>query len=238
MIDTHCHLLPDLDDGPGSAAESLALARALVDAGVHTVVCTPHRSRRWPIEWQTARDRFDYLVRRLDAAGIELRVGLAAELSSVAAVELTAEELRRRQLGPGYVLVELESDTPSGSLALISRRLESLGLRPVFAHPERCRAIREQPRILDEMRSKGALVQVVAASLVPRQGARVEQAAWRLLESERVDLLASDAHRARHGGPALARVLESVARRLGRDEAVRLVETSPAQMLGTVGGRP
>ena len=34
MIDTHCHLLPALDDGPPGRAETLALASALQRAGV------------------------------------------------------------------------------------------------------------------------------------------------------------------------------------------------------------
>ena len=46
MIDTHCHLLPGLDDGPATLPGSLDLARALVADGVEHVVCTPHFSRR------------------------------------------------------------------------------------------------------------------------------------------------------------------------------------------------
>lgn len=40
MIDTHCHLLPGLDDGPREREESLLLAERLESVGVRRVVCT------------------------------------------------------------------------------------------------------------------------------------------------------------------------------------------------------
>ena len=95
-----------------AAGRIAALASALVDAGVHTVVARRTSRGDSRSNGRPPRDRFDSGA-RLDAADIPLRLGLAAELSSVAAIDLTAEELRRRRLGQGYVLVELEPDTPS-----------------------------------------------------------------------------------------------------------------------------
>ena len=50
MIDTHCHLVPGVDDGPADLVEALELARALVGDGVSAVVCTPtgEISDYWP----------------------------------------------------------------------------------------------------------------------------------------------------------------------------------------------
>ncbi|HZC28110.1 MAG TPA: CpsB/CapC family capsule biosynthesis tyrosine phosphatase, partial [Gaiellaceae bacterium] len=59
MIDTHCHLLPGLDDGPQRAVESVELARALARAGVQHVVCTPHVSRRYPTRPREAHERLE-----------------------------------------------------------------------------------------------------------------------------------------------------------------------------------
>ena len=42
MIDTHVHILPGVDDGPATMEEALALARVLVQEGVHTAIATPH----------------------------------------------------------------------------------------------------------------------------------------------------------------------------------------------------
>ena len=41
MIDTHCHLLPRIDDGPKTTTDAVRLARRLRDEGITSVVCTP-----------------------------------------------------------------------------------------------------------------------------------------------------------------------------------------------------
>jgi Capsular polysaccharide synthesis, CpsB/CapC len=42
IVDLHCHLLPDVDDGAGSLEESLWMARFYVAEGTRYVVATPH----------------------------------------------------------------------------------------------------------------------------------------------------------------------------------------------------
>jgi protein-tyrosine phosphatase len=231
VIDTHCHLLPGIDDGPESSGEALELAGALADAGIREIVCTPHFSRRFPTEHEVARKRLEIFTRALADAELPLRVGLAAEVGSAAAVEAPAADLRRRKLGDRYILIELEPDTPAGLVEVALTRVSEIGLTPVFAHPERCRAVRSQPRVLDSAHAAGALVQVVAPSLSGRWGEATAEAAWRLLESGRVDLLASDAHRARHAGERLTRVLELVSARIGRQALIELTETNPARVI-------
>lgn len=42
MFDSHTHILPGIDDGSGSIAESLAMLDALRDQGVSEIAATPH----------------------------------------------------------------------------------------------------------------------------------------------------------------------------------------------------
>ena len=42
MIDFHTHILPGMDDGSRSVAESIAMLRAQAEQGVTTVIATPH----------------------------------------------------------------------------------------------------------------------------------------------------------------------------------------------------
>jgi protein-tyrosine phosphatase len=232
MIDTHCHLLPDLDDGTRTLAEALELAGELVAAGVHHAVCTPHFSRRFPTDHATARERLALVEGTLVETRVPLGVALAAEVAPGTAAEASAGELKARRLGEAHLLVELEPDTPAGFVDLALQRVREIGLTPVFAHPERCRAVRSQPRVLDSARQDGALVQVVAPSLTGRWGDATADAAWHLLDSGRVDLLASDAHRARRDGAHLTRAAEMVTARLGADELVQLTEHGPARVIG------
>ena len=228
MIDTHCHLLPGLDDGPRDLAGSVELAGELRDAGVTAVVCTPHFNRRFPTGYEAAAGQLARLREALEAAGVGLELMLAAELGPNAAIETSADELRRRAIAGRFLLVELEPGTPATFLALCAERLEELSLVPVFAHPERCRAIQRDASALADVRARGGLVQVVATSLAGAWGRTVGRAAWSFVASGRADLVGSDSHRP--GRRALAQVLASLGERAGAPVAERLTETAPRRI--------
>jgi protein-tyrosine phosphatase len=236
MIDTHCHLLPGIDDGPSTPAEALGLARLLERDGVSFALCTPHYSRLHPTDHALARARLRELEGAMSAERISLAAALAAEVSPGYAVSAPVAELAARSIAGRYVLVEVQPATPATFFGAVEARLAGAGLHPIFAHPERCEAVQRRPSCLDATRRNGSLVQVVAPSLLGRWGKAAAAAAWRLLDSGRVHLLASDAHgpvrRQNHLGEAVA----VVAQRLGAAVAAELTERNPALVL--VGGRP
>ena len=237
MIDTHCHLLPRLDDGPRGLSSAVALARQLAEAGVTTVVCTPHFSRRYQAPQTIARARLHDLRSAVRAARVPLELQLAAEVSPGFMASAPPEELVARSIG-GFLIVELKSDTPGPFILTALERLMQERLRPIFAHPERCAAAREQPRLLEEARASGALVQIVAPSLTRDRGTRIEEAAWRLLEAGAVDLLASDAHRPRPGGLHLERAIARVADRFGPRAVKQLTEHGPQRVVNAAAPMP
>ena len=230
MIDTHCHLLWRIDDGPGSPMGSVDLARAMLDQGVEAALCTPHYSTRFPTRTSSTAERFDELRRSLSELGIPLRLALAAEVSSKLALSVSVDELRARSIG-GFVIVELEPAAGADVPVLVADRLRGAGLTAVFAHPERCRSVRADTAALDEARAGGALVQVVSSCLSGRWGRDVAQAGWYLLDTDRADLLASDAHTATGSVQRLREVVERVVRRYGLEAAEDLTVRVPAEIL-------
>lgn len=230
MIDTHCHLLPQLDDGPRSLEEAIELARELVQAGVTAVVCTPHFTRRYRTAHAQALTQLETVRHALTIAGIQLELSLAAEFGPNAALEADDGDLHARAIAGRFLLVELEPGTPAAFLSLCSNRLDPLGLAPVFAHPERCRAMQRDPSIIAAARERGAAVQVVATSLGGAWGSTVSRAAWAFVASGRADLVASDSHRPRRTREALRPVLDSLFDKLGTAETHRLIEVAPAQI--------
>ena len=42
MVDIHCHILPNLDDGSSCLEESVAMARLAAASGVTDIITTPH----------------------------------------------------------------------------------------------------------------------------------------------------------------------------------------------------
>ena len=231
MIDTHCHLLHSLDDGPKTPDDSVELARQLATAGVRAVVCTPHFSRRYRTELRPALERITELERLLLEAPISLSLSLAAEVSPAFAVSEPLEELLPRTIAGQFVLVELEPDTPAAFLETAVERLAAERLGVVFAHPERCRSVREQPRLLEEARAAGALAQVVAPSLTGRWGKDVGVAAWKLLDAGVVDVLGSDSHRPSPTATHLEVAAGRIEARYGGEVLADLTERAPSRLV-------
>jgi len=231
VIDTHCHLLHSLDDGPKTPDDSVELARQLATAGVRAVVCTPHFSRRYRTELRPALERITELERLLLEAPISLSLSLAAEVSPAFAVSEPLEELLPRTIAGQFVLVELEPDTPAAFLETAAERLAAERLGVAFAHPERCRSVREQPRLLEEARAAGALVQVVAPSLTGRWGKDVGVAAWKLLDAGVVDVLGSDSHRPSPTATHLEVAAGRIEARYGGEVLADLTERAPSRLV-------
>ena len=232
MIDTHCHLLAGVDDGPRTDAEALRLARKLVAEGVTAVLCTPHFSDQFPTPSVVAEERHQRLRNELDLVGIELETSLAAELSVSRALETPPDRLETRAFGAGrYLLVELVRDTTRAAVRELCRRLGSIGFVVVLAHPERCAVVQGDAGVLDEAKAAGALVQVVAPSLSGQWGNDVWTAAWQLVEGGIADLVASDAHRASATSPQLGSVAALIETRCGVERRLELTELAPRRLL-------
>ena len=199
MIDIHCHILPGIDDGPSTLDGALALARAMVDDGIIHAVLTPHV---FPGRFDNQRSSIEQDFRRfadsLKAAEIALSISWAGE------VRLTPEVLdllARKELpflgqvaGFKTLLLEMpDGQIPLGSDRFV-RHLLSQGVRPVIVHPERNRAVMEQPGRLRGFIEQGCYVQVTAGSLVGQFGAKAQITAQALLDLGWVHAVASDAH--------------------------------------------
>jgi protein-tyrosine phosphatase len=103
-------------------------------------------------------------------------------------------------------------------------------LIPILAHPERNLDVVEHPERLLELVEKGALVQMNAGSITGKYGDRIKGAAEMLLMNGIVHFVASDAHSTRNRPIKLSPAVERMKELIG-DEAVRLVEDNPSEML-------
>ena len=81
MIDVHCHLLPEIDDGPKNMGAALQLARQAYDNGVRKAVVTPHIHRgRWENSVVSINERAAEFRRALKVESIDLEIGVAGEV--------------------------------------------------------------------------------------------------------------------------------------------------------------
>src|SRR5205085_5820517 len=104
-------------------------------------------------------------------------------------------------------------------------RTESVGLRPVIAHPERTEAVLDRPALADELAERGWTLQVNATSLLGRHGEEAAELGWDFLERSVATVVGSDGHRPTRP-PHLDEAYTLAVRRLGDERAAPLFDGS------------
>jgi len=236
VLDLHSHLLPGLDDGAASLADSLEMARAAVEAGIAVVAATPHVRADYPTEPRAMEEALAAVRTAVAEAGIPLEVLPGGELALDRLELLEPGELARFGLGGNPHCLLLEFPYTGWPLGLGEQvfRLRTAGIRPVLAHPERNPEVQARPERLGSLIESGALVQVTAASLDGRLGRASRQAGLALLGLGFVHLLASDAH-----APEVREIgMAAAAATVGSDELARWLTVELPAALVAAGPLP
>lgn len=191
-VDNHSHILYGLDDGVKTLEESLSILEYVQGKGIKRVWFTPHIMEDVPNTTEGIKLRFEEF--KLAYKG-DLEFSLAAEYMMD---NLFAERLAEGDLllhGGDKVLVETSILAPPIDFWEILDRMLKSGYRPLLAHPERYRYMRNQD--YDRLAKMGVLLQMNIPSLVGFYGEGTQAKARYLLEKDRYCMLGSDCHRFR-----------------------------------------
>src|SRR5947209_14134631 len=233
MIDIHLHILPGVDDGPETLEEALALAQALVEEGIHSAVATPHYNDQFrQRNAAEIRGRVHDLQQTLDHHQIPLRLfaGHEALIKPGLVEDIQAGRLSTLN-GSRYLLLELWNTTWLPETERVIFELRAHGIVPIVAHPERYRAIQQDPVRLAALLQQGVLAQLTASSLTGMQGNTTRRCAETLLKQGLIHCIASDAHGLRRRPPGVIRGLERAMELVGQVRVDQLIEAQPAAIL-------
>jgi protein-tyrosine phosphatase len=239
IVDFHNHLIPGVDDGAQTLAESEEGVAAFVANGVGGFVATPHVDAE-----------LTHHATFLNARLAEIDEGWAAlsamcavkfpEVSVYRAVELLLDvpepdlsDDRLRINGGEFLLVEFPFMTVPPHSTNVLRRLSDTGVIPVLAHPERYRGVTSLD-IAGEWKDAGALLQVNGGSLLGRYGPQARSVAFDLLQRGWVDYLCSDYHA--RGEPLIRDYEDLLGQCEAAEQAHTLMRTNPERLLA--GQRP
>lgn len=167
-------------------------------------MATPHVNHRWGLQFPQAAEVVEETRVELEAAGLDLRVDLGAEVALSTAVDLEPEQLERyRMAGGDWLLLEAPSQGPSVAIHSMIFGVMSQGHRVLLAHPERCGTFQEDLDLLASLVSGGARTQVTAEALTGRFGRTARRTAEEMFKRDLVHIVASDAHHATDRPPSL-----------------------------------
>jgi len=230
LIDIHCHILPEVDDGPKSWEMAVEMCRMAAADGITHTVATPHSNDRYRYDRESHAERLARL-QELVGDSLTLSLGCDFHLSYDNLQNVLADPERYTISGSRYLLVELSDFGIPTQIADCFLKLGDVGVTVIITHPERNAILRQTPQRVIEWVELGCAVQVTANALTGFWGNRVERVATWLLEHEAVHVIASDAHDTKYRIPNLSKARQVVATAHGAELASALVDENPRAIL-------
>ena len=234
MIDIHCHILPDVDDGSHSWEMSLQMCAMAARDGIEHIVATPHANSEYVYDRDYLQSLVDELQHRI-AGQLTLSLGCDFHFS-YENIQDALQNPHRFTIGDtGYLLVEFSNfSIPPATGENLSALIHE-GLTPILTHPERNPLLQQTPEVVVEWVSLGCLVQVTGSALTGRWGRRARSVAEWLLKNNAVHVLATDAHATEDRTPILSSGRDAAGEIVGIEKAAALVYDNPRAI---VSGQP
>lgn len=231
--DLHSHILPGLDDGSHSPAESIELLKMEAAQGIDRVMATPHFYAR--------HDRPEVFLVKRKGAEMRLReemekhpglprVAVGAEVHYFCGMS-QSEALPELTMGQSTcILVELD-EAPWGES--VFQELEHLsrdrGFTPVIAHVERYMLPFSGDRHLRRLMELPVLMQANAGFFL---NVRTRHRALGMLEKRQIHVLGSDCHDLLYRPPRLGEAVGLIQKKLGHG-ALEWLCTHEQRIFGT-----
>lgn len=222
IVDLHCHILPEIDDGSPNLESSLMLAKQAVSDGVTHILCTPHHLDNEYVNHKNDVIRVtNEFQEKLNAYQIPLRVFPGQEVHINGNLISKYDDLLGIDANKRYMLLEFpHRNVPEYAEQMIFK-LKKLGTTPVIVHPERNSEIQNNLELLYNFIKKGALAQVTATSYVGGFGEKVAKISKKLVEHNLVQIVASDAHTLKGRKFVLHEALDQIAEDFGENKAIQ-----------------
>ncbi|MGN1202561.1 MAG: tyrosine-protein phosphatase [Eubacterium sp.] len=234
LVETHCHILPGVDDGSPDIETSLKMIKKLQMQGAQTIILTPHY-------YSDSISLDDFLERR-DNAFSQLKSALpegSPKLIPAAEVYISQylfsnENLERIAIGnSGYALIEhpFSSTFSQGTYDRLMNLNYEFKIKPILAHIERYQALMDNEDLLDEYIEMGCLVQVNISSFTdaPRH---IRKKLFKYLETGRIHLIGSDCHNLSSRAPEYEKGVNEIIKKCGR-EAIDILEKNANLLVET-----
>ncbi len=229
LIDIHCHILPDVDDGPETLDRAMAMADAAAKSGTDIIIATPH----FPNSTTRTGHACKCLANKLrdEESSLSLLPGAEIRLAHDTVIQLSRGLLPSLADTGQYYLFELPDLFIPAAILKTFHRLNDLGITPILAHPERNKTLVKKPALLAELEFMGVELQITASSLEGRFGSVPAKIARELLTAGQVTYVASDGHDTRDRKPVLGQVVKRVEKLTTAAKAFEIMFENPRKLL-------
>lgn len=228
LTETHCHIIPNIDDGANSVEMSLKMIETLENYGAKTIILTPHY-------YSDSISYTDFVKKRNDAFEV-LKENYKGDVKLIAAAEvyvsdylLHNDNLDGIKIANGnYALLEHSFSDSFSSKTF--ERLENLyydfSVVPVLAHIERYNSLMSDFSKIEELIDMGCMTQVNISSFAdfPRHA---RKKILKLVDKGLVNLIGSDCHNMSGRAPVYEDGIKVILKHFGQsavDEFIKNAE--------------
>jgi tyrosine-protein phosphatase YwqE len=197
--DVHSHFIPGIDDGAKTIDDSIQLITAMYHLGYKKVITTPHiMSDYFKNTPEIILGGLEKVRTALKQNRIPIEITAAAEYYLDFDFERKLNEEKLLTFGDNYLLFEISYMNAPANLEHVVFKMQSLGYKPVLAHPERYNYWHREFNKYEKLVDKGVLLQMNINSLTGYYSMSTKKIAEKLIEKNMISLVGSDCHHSGH----------------------------------------
>src|SRR5664279_3349389 len=209
MVDIHCHILPDIDDGSESWEMTAKMCRMAASDGITHIVATPHCDGHYEYDREHFTDMLATLSEVADGR-LTFSIGCDFHVTPHNVADAMSNPQRFAIGDSQYLLVEFDHHSIPADAKELLMALVSRGMVPIVTHPERNALLMKHPETVLRFIEAGCVVQVTANAFTGYWCPKSKKAAEWLLRHNAIHVVASDAHDLHLRRPVLSEARERV----------------------------
>lgn len=228
MIDTHIHIIPDVDDGAVNISMSIEMAKMAIADGVDEMIITPHYRVPMFVSENINR-QYRLLQKKINEERLPIKVHIGNEIYvNEESIEGLKNGMARTMANSNYLLMELPFSGYYPVHENLLFGLQIYGYNIIIAHVERCRTFLMNTDKLEKFINKGFYGQLSAKYLM---NIRTRKKGLNWIKAGFIHVIASDGHNLTSRQPILGEAYKIVEKKLGTSCAETLFIDNPRRIL-------
>lgn len=233
MIDMHCHIIPQVDDGSRSITQTFEMAKRASELGYTGIFATSHY-----IEHSNETNKKD-LINSIDVINKMLKeknINITLYQGNEAYFTPDLLELYKQDkictLGNSrYILMEFPMTGLAFNMEQVVFSLINYGYIPIIAHPERYEFVDKDYKKLIPLINEGALLQGNIGSIMGVYGNSAKKNLIKLLKKNMISFFGTDSHNEYKIYDVYDKAVKKLEKVVGKEKMYKLLEENPKSVL-------
>lgn len=232
IIDLHCHILPNIDDGAENIEETIEMLSIAAEEGIRGMIATSHAEAEvGPKQSEKYLKAFRKTLQYIESNDIPIQIYPGNELYySEGMISALKNGEAHTINGTRYVLVEFPIYESFYYIERGLRNLQNAGCWPIIAHVERYQSLQSEEKIR-QLIELGVYIQINASSVAGKAGIPTRMFCTKLLRKGLVHIVATDAHGSKRRRPVIKDCLRLIDRIAGENYRRAISEENPEKII-------